>query len=138
MTHPPTRTKTKLLSWVIVLGAMLLIALLVPVVLSLWPRVTAENYARIDVGMALADVERILGKPRYDDTEYGVIGETGAYVINDSLSDEEKRDMGYRKYRELQWDSPEITIVVVFDSNGLVATRYRSEGQRNGHSFFPW
>lgn len=129
MTHPRKRKKTKFLYWGIVLGALLLIALLVPAAISLWPRVTAESYAQIDVGMSLADVERILGKPRSDNAEYGVVGETGAYVINNSLSEQEKLEMGYRKYRRLQWMSHEITIVVVFDSNGRVATRYRGEGQ---------
>ena len=129
MTQPPKRNKAKILHWVTVLGALLLIALLVPVAISFWPRVTAENYAQIDVGMSLADVERILGKPRYDNAEYGIIGETGAYVTNRSLSEEDKLAMGYRKYRRLQWMSHEITIVVVFDSHGLVATRYRGEGQ---------
>ena len=138
MTTPPTRTEASFHTWVIVLGAMLLIALLVSAVLSFSPRVTAENYARIDVGMAMADVEQILGKPKYDDTEYGVIGNTGAYVTNYSLSDQEKLEIGYQKYRRLQWTSPEITIVVVFDSNGLAATRYRSEGQGNAQSLFPW
>ena len=129
MTHPPKRHKTKFLYWVTVLVALLLIVLLVPVAISFWPRVTAENYAQIDVGMSLEDVERILGKPRYDEAEYGVIGETGAYVTNKSLSEQDRLEMGYRRYRRLQWMSHEITIVVVFDSNGVVATRYRGEGQ---------
>ena len=84
----------------------------------------------------MQDVEKILGPHRYDYTEYGTIGKTGAYVTNNSLSDQEKLDRGYQLYRRLHWISPEITITVIIDVNGRVATRYRSDGQ--GGFRFPW
>lgn len=130
-------TKSKLAPYAIPFAFTLLLGLSIPVFQSLLPQVTATNYDRIRHSMSMQEVRQLLGRPDYDQTEYGIIGISGAYVTNDSLSDEEKIDLGYQKYRRLQWTSREITIVVVFDMNGLVATRYSGDGQ-NSAGWWRW
>ena len=78
--------------------------------------------------MTISDVQQLLGHPDYDDIEFGVIGSTGAYVTNDLLTDDEKRKLGYQKYRRLQWTSRELSIIVVFDMHEQVATCSRGDG----------
>ncbi|WP_442511270.1 hypothetical protein SH528x_002940 [Novipirellula sp. SH528] len=136
MSPSPRSKTTNVRFWGVLLGLLFAITIIVPVVLAFWPRVTAANYARINIGMPMQDVEKMLGPHRYDYTEYGIIGKTGAYVTNGSQSDQEKLDRGYQLYRRLHWISPEITITVIIDSNGVVATRYRSDGQ--GDFLFSW
>jgi hypothetical protein len=68
------------------------------------------------------------GREDYDDTEYGMIGSSGAYITNDSLGIDEKHELDYQKYRRRTWISRELTITVVFDMHGRVATCYRNDG----------
>ena len=78
--------------------------------------------------MTMPDIQQLLGHQDYDDTEYGAIGTSGTYITNDTLSKNEMRELGYQKYRRLTWISRELTITVVFDMHGQVATYYRHDG----------
>jgi hypothetical protein len=76
---------------------MLITALAGPVVLSSCPRVTSANYDRITMSMTMSEVQQLLGHHDDDDTEYGTIGTSGAYITNDTLSKNEIRELGYQK-----------------------------------------
>ncbi|NND99563.1 MAG: hypothetical protein HKN47_19785 [Pirellulaceae bacterium] len=109
------------------IAVFLVVILLFPLFIAFWPRVTAANYERIAVSMTMEEVQGILGEPEFDTSEFGILDKTGAYVTNNLLSDQEKIDNGYQRYRRLQWTSYRRTIVVVFDSRGQVATKYGGE-----------
>ena len=138
MKRASPRARSELRPYAIGFVFSLFAGVLIPVFLSLWPQVTAANYDRIMNSMTMQDVRQLLGRADYDCTEYGIIGSSGAYVINDSLTDEEKIALGYQKYRRLHWISREITITVVFDMEGLVATRYSSDGQESAGWWPGW
>ena len=92
-------------------------------------KISTANYQRLSRTMDMDRVEQLLGTPGYHVKELGKVTDTGEYVTNATLSDQEKLRKGYRQYHRKQWVSRQITIVVVFDESGMVATRYSNEGQ---------
>ena len=125
---PPSRFRIA----AIIAGIGCLILLIAPVIFVFWPRVTEANFEKITDQMSFQEVERLLGTPSYDTTELGLVRGSGTYVTNDSLPIQKKIAMGYQDYRRVQWSSRQLTIIVIFDSSGIVATRYRSDGQSSG------
>jgi hypothetical protein len=92
----------------------------------------AARFEQIEIGMNLEDVERLLG--RRADTTFrmkGRIENATTFVANDHPP-ADLRDH-YRHYDLFQWNSAEITIVVVADDQGEVACRYTAEG-----NLAPW
>jgi hypothetical protein len=78
-------------------------------------RVTRANFERIEIGMSLDDVERLLHAP---DLEY----RNGAEGI----------PKGFTLYG---WISPEVTILVISDANGTILRRGSLDGQRRASVF---
>ena len=94
--------------------------------------VNHANYALISPGMSEAGLRRLLGPPGYSQKQLGQITSPegpNSYTTNLSASPATLRKRGFEDTHYLQWTSPEITISVVLDSSGKVATRYSSEGQ---------
>ena len=119
-------SRTKLFAMTAAIAVLVL--LVTPVMVAFWPRVTPDNYLRISDSMTFQETVDLLGSPDYDTTEQGLISGSGTYVTNAFLSATEKRELGYKTYRRVQWTSPTISIIVVFDRNDRVATHYRSDG----------
>jgi len=89
-------------------------------------RVTQSAFDRIEVGVPLDDVQALLG--RGSDHVWKTLGRIESpdvFVTNrDPIVQEE---MKHRMYHLYQWQSSELTIVIVVDDAGQVVCRYRSE-----------
>jgi hypothetical protein len=91
--------------------------------------VSRANFRRIEVGMPQAEVCSLLGAPEYEVEELGLVYGPETYTVNFGQSDEERRRRGFRDYRRQQWTSPEISIIVISDSEGKVVCRYSGKGR---------
>jgi hypothetical protein len=94
------------------------------IVILLLPRerVTRANFEKIEIGMSLADVERLLGPPSGRKPMLGMF-QDGRFVWDGLDGAEELRRKGYGDYDMLGWASPGIEIVVFFDTHGIVVDR---------------
>ena len=112
------------LSSLAVVGAVL--------VLFLWSRerVTRQNFGKIRVGMSMAELHQVLGPPDYRVVQSGLVNGPESYSTNSFLSEEERRQRGFRDYQHLQWTSSDLTIVAISDAEGLVVCRYTGPGQK--------
>jgi hypothetical protein len=90
-------------------------------------RVTRANYEKIQLGMSQADLRLLLGRPQVQAVDLGMV-QGDSYLTY--LPGGSPPDKGFRKCMRQQWDSPEISIVGVFDTEGRVICRYTGEGQR--------
>jgi hypothetical protein len=113
------------------LSALLALAPVMFVILPS-PRVTKRNFERITVGMSQADLYDLLGKPVYDDRELGLVQGPESYTTNRLQSEEELRRRGFKDCRRQQWDSSELSIIVILDSEQRVVCRYMG-GARRGY-----
>jgi hypothetical protein len=98
--------------------------LIAGIVVLLLPRerVTRANFEKIEIGMSLADVERLLGPPSGRQPMLGMF-QDGRFVWDGLDGAEELRRKGYGDYDMLGWASPGIEIVVFFDIHGIVVDR---------------
>ena len=89
-------------------------------------RVTQSTFDRIEVGVPLDDVQALLG--RGSDHVWKTLGRVESPDVfvtnNDPIVQEE---MKHRIYHLYQWNSSELSGVVVVDEAGQVVCRYRSE-----------
>ena len=101
------------------------------VILALWPKekITAVNFAKIEVGMPQAELRGLLGPPEFDRVLFGLVEGRNTFTTNFYFSNEQLRQRGFRDYRFQQWTSSEISIVVVSDQEGQVVSRYSHEGR---------
>lgn len=74
-------------------------------------------------------VTKILGHPDRRKKRLGIVQDDGTFGTNAHVAPAKLRSQGYQDYEQLQWTSPEITIVVVVNSHGLVETSYAKDGQ---------
>lgn len=125
-------SRSRLLNVAFMVGIAGWILLLSPAISVFWPRVDAANYQKINDQISFHEVERLLGTPSYDSRELRLVKDPGTYVTNDILPIPKKLAMGYRDYRRVQWSSRQFTIILIFDSNGMVPTGYRFDGQSSG------
>jgi hypothetical protein len=116
------------------LAAAGLACAVVALLIVLWSPnpVTRANFGRIRIGMSQAELHRLLGAPDYQTVESGLVDGPETYITNRDLSDEERQRRGFRDCRRQQWTSPEVTIVVISDTDGQVVCRYSGDGQRSG------
>lgn len=111
---------------------LLILALLFALVHRRESRISRANYASLRTGMNERDIQRLLGPPDFAERRLALVtAEEGAggYTINSLQSSATLRKRGFADYRFLQWTSPQLTIHVVTDGRGELATRYKSSGQ---------
>ncbi len=92
-------------------------------------KISLSNFQSIEVGMDEAIVTKILGHPDRRKMRLGYVRDDGTFGTNAHVAPAKLRSQGYKNYEQLQWTSPEITIVVVINSHGSVATSYSKNGQ---------
>jgi hypothetical protein len=84
-------------------------------------RVTRANFEKIEIGMSNSDVQRLLGPPQLRAVDLGMVrGDTYSVDFGGGSPPEK----GFTKCIRQQWNSPEITIVVIFDTKDTVICRY--------------
>ena len=91
--------------------------------------VSRDNFRRIEVGMARAEVRGLLRPPKYEAEEVSLVTGPETYAVTFGQSGEEERRRGFRKVRRQQWTSSEISIIVISDAKGTVVCRYSGEGR---------
>ena len=114
--------RTRLHAYVVlVLLASLLVA---GIVLLLLPRerVTRANFDKIEIGMSVADVERLLGPPDFE------------YPPNPYF-DSQGRKQRYQDCAGHGWSSPEITILLISNGDSRIVRRDRADGQTRATVF---
>jgi hypothetical protein len=88
-------------------------------------RVTLSNFGSIEVDVPLKEVEALLGRgPDHIWKTLGRVESPDVFVTNADPIVQEK--MTHRMYHLYQWQSSELTIVVVVDEAGKVVCRYQS------------
>lgn len=107
------------------LAAIVLLLFVIAAVLVLfWPRSLEERYASIRIGMSSAEAEQLMGGPTH-------IWACSGRVLDDGVFESWEMKEGH--YRCLQWNSPRLTVVAVFNQQDALVCRYRGEGQP-----WPW
>ena len=115
------------------IAALVASVLLAAVLLfALWPGqpVTKQNFERITIGMPQADLHALLGIPEYETRESGLVGGPETYMVNHTLSEDERHRRGFRDYKRQQWSSQGLSIVVILDADQRVVCRYVWPGQQ--------
>jgi hypothetical protein len=115
------RTRARLCLSLAFLGCLLM-----AVTLSLMlprERVTLANLKRIELGMSKADVCRLLGAPRAQTAVLGIFRDGRLELGPIFYSSQELHRLGYHDYTQLGWASPEMTILVIVNVEGLVVAR---------------
>lgn len=99
-------------------------------------RISAANFRGIRVGMSESELRELLGVPRYESVEMGLVNGPTNYTVNFAKTDEELRARGFKEYVRYVWMSPEITITSIVDTDEKVVCAYSSGGQsRNVRGF---
>ena len=93
-------------------------------------KVTRSSFAKIEIGMSRDEVRRLLGgSASHQQARLGLVNSPYSYSTNSHYDEKTLRGWGYRDYQFEQWDSPEVTIVVIFDLGGRVACRSRGKAK---------
>lgn len=92
-------------------------------------RVTTANFRAIRVGMSISELRALLGLPRYESVEMGLVSGPTNYTVNFDASDQELESRGFKEYVRYVWISPQITITSIVDTDGKVVSAYGSGGQ---------
>lgn len=85
-------------------------------------RVTAENLARVRVGMTRGQVEAIFGRPEYREYERGEVHDEGTYSSISGPAAPGVDEVPI--YQRLQWDGVRLHVVVIFDATERAVCRY--------------
>jgi len=89
-------------------------------------RVTQSAFDSIEVGVPLDDVQALLGRgPDYVWKTLGRVESPDVFVTNNDPK--VQAEMKHRMHHLYQWNSSELSGVVVVDEAGQVVCRYRSE-----------
>lgn len=116
-------------TFLITMSVLLLIAALFAYKLSQPDPVNKDNFRAIALGMSRQELETLFGEPQTENVEIGIVNDPRSYSTNRAHSVETLRSMGYDDYTRLQWNSREITIVVILDKQNQAVCRYDAEGQ---------
>ena len=111
--------------------AVALAIIVAAVLFTLWPkqRISSANFDKIEIGMPQAELRELLGAPEFDSVVFGLVEGPKTFSTNFHFSNEQLRQRGFRDYGYQQWNSSDITIVVISDQQGEVVCRYNLEGQ---------
>lgn len=120
--------------WLLLVFLASLMALII-VVLILKPRgnITQATFQKFRIGMTESGLRDLLGRPDYQTVELGLVRGPMSYSVvfgSNSPTKEELRQQGHRDYTRQQWDSTEITITAISDTEGTVVCCYSGQGQK--------
>jgi hypothetical protein len=118
------------------LSVVLLVCLLITgIVILLFPRegVAQASFEKIEIGMSLDEVQRLLGPPDLEWIDSGLQREMGWYTLD--CDPKRLREDRYRNTTRQLWSSPELTIVVISNFAGRVACRGFCGGRKRDNAF---
>ena len=110
-------------------AALLIVLVLVVLMLRHEARISRGNYALVRIGMSEADACDVLGTPGHAELQLGIVAGPHEYGTNRTYPPARLRTLGYKDYRFRQWTGPDLTIVVICDTTGVVAAKYCRDGQ---------
>ena len=98
--------------------------------------VTPANFDAIRLGMSQSELRKLLGPPRFDSVELGLVNGPASYTVNFALTEDELLARGFQEYLRQVWISPQITMTVVSDADQRVVCTYSGGGQsRDWHGW---
>jgi hypothetical protein len=122
--------RSRILWFVVALSIAAIVFSFRPKPASTLKPITEATFTEIRIGMSLADLTDLLGKPSLEMAELGKVDGPEDYILNFAEPEAERRARGFQDYERRQWTGRDITIIVITDPAGNVVCRYKSEGRR--------